>query len=221
MTEVKEFCTGYSFTTDTWSSEVSNDCLFSFTVHWLTDLLEKKEAVLHAQPLLGSHSGEVLCREYMAMLTKWNIEKEKVHLIVRGFAHTMQLIIHDGIYSQRAIIDTLVMCRQIVGHFKCSQLAYDYLKIVKDRLQLTKHHLMIKQGVCTRWNITLHMLQVILEQKIALAAYATQYGDVQQFTTTQLEPVGKVVKILGCVEEITKSILTEAASTDTQVFVVM
>ena len=53
----------YSFTRDIWSTEVSNDCLLSFTVHWLTDLFEKKEAVLHAQPLPGSHSGEVLCRE--------------------------------------------------------------------------------------------------------------------------------------------------------------
>ena len=63
------------------------------------------------------------------MLSKWNIEKEKVHLIVRDnasnmvkamadgefedlgcFAHTMQLIIHDGIFSQRAIIDTLAIC---------------------------------------------------------------------------------------------------------------
>ena len=26
------------------------------------------------------------------------------------FAHTMQLIIHDGIFSQRAIIDTLAIC---------------------------------------------------------------------------------------------------------------
>ena len=48
---------------------------------------------------------------------------------------------------------------------------------------------------------------------MALAAYATEYGDVQQLTTTQLELVGKVVKVLGCVEEITKSISTEAAST--------
>ena len=36
---------------------------------------------------------------------------------------------------------------------------------------------------------------------MALAAYATEYGDVQQLTTTQLELVGKVVKVLGCVEE--------------------
>ena len=57
------------------------------------------------------------------------------------------------------------------------------------------------------------MLQVILEKKKALAAYAMEYGGVQQHTTAQLDLAGKVVKVLGCVEEITKSISTEAAST--------
>ena len=56
------------------------------------------------------------------------------------------------------------------------------------------------------------MLQVIIEQKMALAAYATEYGDVRQLTTNQLDLAVKVVKVLGCVEEITKSISTEAAS---------
>ena len=45
------------------------------------------------------------------------------------------------------------------------------------------------------------MLQVILEQKKALAAYAIEYGGVQQPTTAQLYLAGKVVKVLGCVEE--------------------
>ena len=78
-TEVKKLSSAqwYSFTTDIWSTKVSNDCLLSFTVYRLTDLFEKKEAVLHAQPLPGSHSGEVLCHEYMAMLSKWNIGKRK------------------------------------------------------------------------------------------------------------------------------------------------
>ena len=44
----------------------------------LQELIEKKETVLHAQPLLGSNSGEMLCHEYMAMLSKWNIEKSKI-----------------------------------------------------------------------------------------------------------------------------------------------
>ena len=57
------------------------------------------------------------------------------------------------------------------------------------------------------------MLQVILEQKMALAAYVIEYGGVQQLTAAQLDLAGRVVKVLGCVEEITKSISTEAAST--------
>ena len=56
------------------------------------------------------------------------------------------------------------------------------------------------------------MLQVILEQKMALAAYTTEYEDVQQLTTNQLDLAGKVAKVLGCVEEINKSISTDAAS---------
>lgn len=132
-------------------------------------------------------------------------------VILGCFAHTLQLIIHDGIFSQRAVIDTLAICRQIVGHFKRSSLAYDRLKTIQERLQLTKHR--FKQDVSTRWNSTLYMLEVILEQKMALAAYATEYGDVQQLTATQLDLAGKVVKVLKCVEEITKSISIEAAST--------
>ena len=46
---------------------------------------------------------------------------------------------------------------------------------------------------------------------MALAAYATEYGDVRQLITNQLDLAGKVVKVLGCVE-ITKSISTETAS---------
>ena len=213
-TEVKKELSSaqwYSFTTDIWSTEVSNDCLLSFTVHWLTDLFEKKEAVPHTQPLPGSHSGEVLCREYMAMLSKWNIEKKKVHLIVRDnasnmikamadgdfedlgcFAHTMQLIIHDEILSQRAIIDTLAICRQIVGHFRRSPLAYDRLKIIQDRLQLTKHHL--KQDICTRWNSTLHMLQVILEQPMQQSM--EMFNSLQLLNWNLLEKLLKYLVVL-------------------------
>ena len=56
------------------------------------------------------------------------------------------------------------------------------------------------------------MLQVILKQKMVLAAYATEYEDVRQLTINQLDLAGKVAKVLGCVEEITKSISTDAAS---------
>ena len=53
-----------SFTTDIWSTYVSSDYLLSLTVHWLTDSFERKSAVLHAEPLHGSHTGEVLRGHY-------------------------------------------------------------------------------------------------------------------------------------------------------------
>ena len=40
--------TSVQCTTEIWSTEVSNDSLFSFTIRWLTKLFEKKEEVLHA-----------------------------------------------------------------------------------------------------------------------------------------------------------------------------
>ena len=86
----------YSFTTDIWSTEVSNDSLLSFTVHWLSEVFEKKEAVLHAHPLPGSHTGEMLCREYNTMLSNWNIDNEQVHLIVRDNASNMVKAMSDG-----------------------------------------------------------------------------------------------------------------------------
>ena len=199
---------------------MSNDCLLSLTVHWLTKKFEKKEAVLHAQLLLGRHTGKVLSHEYHSML---NIKPEQVHLIIRSnmvkamsdggfedlgcFAHTLQLVIHDGIFSQRAIKDSLAICRKIVGYFKRSPLAYSQLKIIQ---QLPKYNL--KQDTPTRWNSTYYMLEAILEQKMALAAYVTEYGDIQQLSPNQLDFIGKVVQVLGYIEEITKSISCDAAS---------
>ena len=34
------------------------------------------------------------------------------------FAHFLQLVVEDGVLSQRAVIDAFATCRTIVGHFK-------------------------------------------------------------------------------------------------------
>ena len=45
----------FSFTTDIWSTEVSNYSMISLTAHWITDHFEKKSAVLHVQSFPESH----------------------------------------------------------------------------------------------------------------------------------------------------------------------
>lgn len=56
----------------------------------------------------------------------------------------------------------------IVGHFKHSPLAYCRLKEIQQSLGIPQHHL--KQDEPVRWNSTLHMLQSVLKQKMALVA---------------------------------------------------
>ena len=75
---------------------------------------------------------------------------------------------------------------------------------------MDKHRLV--QDEPTRWNSSLYMLQSIYTQKMALAAYTTEYDSINMLTTHQLELVRKIIAVLESVEEITKLILTDAAS---------
>ena len=55
------------------------------------------------------------------------------------------------------------------------------------------------------------MLQSIAEQKMALAAYSTE-SDIPLLTPYQLGLISKVIAVLNPIQEITKSIATDAAS---------
>ena len=123
-------------------------------------------------------------------------------------AHTLQLVVHDGVLSQRAVLDVLSICRRIVGHIKHSSLACGSLRKIQANLGLPIHTL--KQDVPTRWNSTYYMLTSILEQKMALAAYATEKS-IPNLTSHQLDLVSKVVTVLAPVEEIIQMISTEVA----------
>ena len=79
---------------------------------------------------------------------------------------------------------------------------------IQESLDLPKHKL--KQDVSTKWNSTLYMVESILKQKMALAAYAAE-NSIAQLTPTQLELTKRIVVVLYPVEEITQSIFKETA----------
>lgn len=218
-----------SFTSDIWSTEVSNDSLISVTAHWLTESFKKKFAMLNASNFPGSHTGDAIRMKCYEMLDNWEIQKNQVHCFIVDnaanmkkamtdggytfigcFAHTLQLVVHDGIISQRYVQDILVKCRRIVGHFKHSQLAFSRLNTIQTTLNIPHHRL--KQDVVTRWNSTLHMLESIIEQKMAQAMYNTEHDNTPQLTAHQLDIVDKVITVLKPVEDITQSISSVEAS---------
>ena len=125
-----------SLTTDIWSCSSNDTSLLSLTAHWLDKSYTKISAVLHAQALEMAHTGEYIAERISFMLESWNISQECVHLVISDnasnmvkamkeaslahfgcFAHSLQLVVKDGLLSQRAITDIISICRSIVGHF--------------------------------------------------------------------------------------------------------
>ena len=144
-----------SFTTDIWSSDVCPMTLLSLTVHWLDASYSPHSAMLQAKNFHGSHTGDAISAAIKAMLDQWHIPLTKVHVILRDnasnmkkamatmgmrslgcFAHTLQLVVNEGLLSQRSVSDAIASCRQIVGHFKHSPLAYSRLRDIQLQMQM-------------------------------------------------------------------------------------
>ncbi|XP_003389647.1 PREDICTED: zinc finger BED domain-containing protein 4-like [Amphimedon queenslandica] len=218
-----------SCTSDIWSTNISNESLISLTAHWLSPIsFDRKSIMLNASHIPGSHTADAIRKKCKEMLQTWGIESRLHCFVVDNaanmkkamadgkyihigcFAHSIQLVIHDGIISQRYVLDILAKCRRIVGHFKHSQVASSRLKEIQSSLCLPQQRL--KQDVSTRWNSTLHMLQSIIAQKVVLAAYNTESDDIPQLSSHQLDIIDKIITVLKPVDDITKSISSEKAS---------
>ena len=182
-----------SFTTDIWSCSVNDTSLLSLTAHWINNSFEKQSAVLHAQSLEMAHTGEYIASCISTMLDKWDISHNCVHLVLSDnasnmvkamqdaslphfgcFAHSLQVVVKDGLLSQRAIADITAVVRALLDRLS---IASHNLTRIQQSLGIPQHKL--KQEVATRWNSTLCMYQSVLEQKMALAAYSAAFNNFQ------------------------------------------
>lgn len=184
---------------------------------------------LHTQDFRGSHTAEGIGEAIQGMLDRWGIEKSRIHVIVRDnarnmkkamddmevknvgcLAHTLQLAVHEGLLSQRSVVDTLATARKIIGHFKHSPLAYSRLEDKQRELKMDVKRL--QQDVQVRWNSSLYMLQSILEQKQPLLLYAGSYNLPTTLTAAQWTLMEKTAEVLVPFEELTKDVSKANAS---------
>ena len=98
-------------TMDAWSSSVNDITLLSLTAHWIDSQFKRVFAVLNAQCLTETHTGECIAAQVLSMLEKWEIALQRVHLMITDnpsnlakamraslphfgcFAHSLQLVI--------------------------------------------------------------------------------------------------------------------------------
>ena len=93
-------------------------------------------------------------------MSEWKIDTNQVHCVawengsnmvqamIEGglsnfgcFAHLLQLVVHDGLLPQHVVIDSLAVCRSIVGHFEHSSVASHKLARIQENLDLPWHTL--------------------------------------------------------------------------------
>lgn len=221
--------TSVSFTSDIWSSSVSPMSVLSLTAQFINEDFQLKKVVLHSREFAGSHTAEAIAGAFRDMYQAWGIPMEKVHVILRDNArnmekamkdahlpslpcmsHTLQLVVQEGVLSQRSIGDIIAIGRRIVGHFKHSQLAYSRLQTIQK--QLGQDPKRLQQDVPTRWNSTLYMLRSLLEQKRALCTYGADYDLPATLTASQWKLVENMISLLAPFEELTNQISSSSAS---------
>nr|XP_020456691.1 zinc finger BED domain-containing protein 4-like [Monopterus albus] len=203
--------------------------LLSLAAQWIDSTFTLQKAVLHAKSFRGSHTGEATAAATEEMLKAWNIEKSKVHVILRDnasnvvkamdrlgvaslgcFAHNLQLVVNKGLLAQRSVSDAVSVGRKIVGHFKHSPLAYSRLEDIQVELNMPSKRL--QQDVRTRWNSTYYMIQSLLAQKRVLCAYAAEYDLPATLTANQWGLLEKTVTALAPFEELTMEVSSASAS---------
>ena len=126
-------------------------------------------------------------------------------------AHTLPLIVMDGIFQQPSIEQLLTSARSIVGFYHRSNTAFHTFKQIQNQLGLPQHILF--QDVSTHWNSSFYMLQRLLEQKRAISVASTECTSAptairaQQWTLAEKE-----VKLLVVFDEATREASGDYAS---------
>jgi len=133
--KVKELlqCTKYvSMTTDIWTSTNCHHSFLSLTAHVVVSkAMEKKDVMLSAWQFDESHTGANISAAVMSRIQEWDLE-EKIVCVLRDnasnmvsglnianitslpcLAHTLQLIIKDGVLLQQSVVQLLSCARSL------------------------------------------------------------------------------------------------------------
>lgn len=92
LDSVKSIC----LTTDTWTAQSTTQSFVSLTAHWINNDFVRKSAVLHCELFEGSHTGVRLVQALTDMLRNWNIEGQKVHVVLCDSAANMVKALRDA-----------------------------------------------------------------------------------------------------------------------------
>ncbi|XP_073694469.1 zinc finger BED domain-containing protein 4-like [Garra rufa] len=189
--------TDISFTTDIWSSDISQMSMLSLTTQWINENFELKRAVLHAQKFAGSHTGVAIAGAFDCMFATWKIKKDNVHVVLRDNARNMQKAMEEcGVKSLGCMAHTLGTSR---------------LRDIQQELGMKT--MMLQQDVATRWNSTFLMMRSLLDQKRALGVYGADHELPSCLSAHQWGLIENMTTLLTPFRQLTREISSHQATT--------
>lgn len=217
-----------SLTTDMWSSSMNDDYL-GVTAHFIDEDFTLNHVCLEVIPFPEvSHSATNIKDFLMKTLEEWDLS-EKISAIVTDngrnmvlatnmspylhipcLAHSLQLVVKDGILNNKNVTNLIGTCRRIVGHFKHSSNAYKILRKKQEIVKCPLHRLI--QDEPTRWNSSLHMMARLLEQKPAILLASTELKIPADLTSIQWGLMENVVDILSVFDKATFAVSSTKVS---------
>ncbi|XP_063215715.1 zinc finger BED domain-containing protein 4-like [Bacillus rossius redtenbacheri] len=217
-----------SLTTDMWTSTANDDYL-GLTVHFVDSNFVLQHLNIGVIPFPElSHTGNNLCNFITETLEEWKLQS-KVVAIVRDnarnitaglesseyehlpcLAHTLQLVVKEGLLNNKNVNNLIANGRRIVGHFKHSCKATKELKKAQATLKMKKHKLI--QDEPTRWNSSLHMLQRLLEQKQSVSLASATLQLPVTFSSAEWNLMTNVVNLLSIFNHATLAVSTQCVT---------
>lgn len=175
-----------SVTTDSWTS-VNTQSFTTVTGHFINNEWQLKNVVLSTMHKKEDHTAENIKTDMEEVVSDFGIKNKVIGCvhdnaanIVRGVrdcefievslscaAHSLQLAVNKAL-SREQINKATGAASRLVGHFKHSCKASNYLHEKQVQLEIPQHKLI--QKCSTRWNSTLDMLERLIEQRWAICA---------------------------------------------------
>ncbi|KAH7678440.1 zinc finger protein, partial [Aphelenchoides avenae] len=236
-----EHCQFLSFTSDVWSGPCNS--FISLTVHGITEEWNRFMFVLAVREFSGSHTAERIEQIVYDLLREWDLDRERVHVILHDQAssmisafedseiedadcgaHKLNLIVRNSLYPKEGgkvmvtpITTLLALCRSIVTHFRHSHKASDILRQIQKQLNVVEHNLI--QDVETRWDSTFFMIDRLLEQKAAINAYCVEHCRRLLLTNMQWSSLIEMRDFLKPLKELNKVLCRDTSSISMQIAV--
>ena len=200
-----------SFTTDVWSNPTKSCSLLTLPAHFVHGAILHK-VILSVTVLEEDHTGAYLASKLREAIASWNIES-KVHIGIRDnaanmvsamriggiadmgcMAHTLQLVIHDALFTQKSVENLVKKARKLVSHYKHSEQECRKLLECQEASDTPKHKLL--QDVETRCNSMYVMLCCLNEQRRAVNLYCIEIGKIDTLTVSEWKLTEQTVHVL-------------------------